>query len=77
METAKSDVAMSTNESPFVGLTCPGCGEENTLRMDLETLDLLSCSSCENNMYVSEQVKQAQMWLRLSRWIEGAKAGGA
>jgi hypothetical protein len=55
----------------FPGLRCPLCGEEDTLRIDVETL-ALSCGANDCEIEADEVRSLIALWQKLLLWLETA-----
>jgi hypothetical protein len=68
---------MAAKRSSF-RVTCPFCGDSDaTVRLNLNDLRQLECSSCDEAFTAAEAVARAQealeAWWRVAQWIQGAQ----
>jgi hypothetical protein len=59
----------------FPGLRCLLCGEEDTLRLDLENLSL-SCGANDCEIEPAEVRSLIALWQKLLAWLETAPPAG-
>lgn len=51
---------------------CPHCGEANGLRLHLDDVSVLTCSSCDNEVTAGEIKEIISQWERMLLWIGSA-----
>jgi hypothetical protein len=62
----------STPARGFGYLPCPACGEEGTIRLDLDTLDAFTCCECDQDFDLARVRHMIDRWQRVLRWIDQA-----
>jgi transposase-like protein len=70
-------MATTTKTVKGFKVTCPKCGDpEATIRLDLNNLQEVECSSCSETFSAREAARlaaeQARRWEAVARWIEMA-----
>lgn len=58
---------------PFAGLTCPKCGAEDCISLDLDDLISFHCRECEDCFDVNDVRKSIEQWSKVLAWIDAAK----
>jgi hypothetical protein len=56
----------------FAPILCPCCLQENTVTLDLDSLDKVRCTSCDKEISISEIENLVGVWGRVLRWIKMA-----
>ena len=53
-------------------VNCPFCGEDGNLRLEVEDVHSLTCSSCDAE-FTTEDIRQViDGWRRLLAWLDAA-----
>ena len=53
----------------FPGLRCPLCGEEGTISLDLDTLDLFHCGSNDCEISLDDIKAMLASWNAVLDWV--------
>ncbi len=56
---------------------CPLCGEEDSLRINVDDVHNLTCSRCDGDLTADDIREVMAQWQRLLTWLETAPAYGA
>jgi hypothetical protein len=56
----------------FGYLPCPRCGEEASIRIDLDDLDTFTCQECDNDFTLDTVRNLIDRWQRVLAWIDRA-----
>jgi hypothetical protein len=70
--TTHTSPSTSTPARGFGCLPCPCCGEDATIRLDLDDLTNFSCTACENEFTLDTVRDVIDRWQRVLAWIDRA-----
>jgi uncharacterized protein (DUF983 family) len=67
-------MATATDTTTTKGFThrCPSCAEENSLRLDLADVRVMTCKECDNELGPDDIKAIIAGWNQILRWIETA-----
>jgi transcription elongation factor Elf1 len=75
--TEEDEMATGTKTAKGFKVTCPFCGDqEATVRIDLNNVNVIVCTSCDEEFSPSAAVAkvadQLRRWEAVARWVEMA-----
>jgi uncharacterized protein (DUF983 family) len=70
-------MAKATTTQRGFKLRCPMCGEEDTLRLDLDDVSKLFCSQCDSDFTTGDVKEIVRQWQKCLLWLETAPILGA
>jgi hypothetical protein len=67
----------TTNDRPatrgFGPLVCLKCGQEATIRLDLDDVAHFTCGECDESWDIAAVKAHLDSWCRVLRWLETAR----
>lgn len=67
-------MATATKTTKGFAASCPFCGADDSLTIDINDLDVCVCGSCDTSFSVQDALKKAkaamEAWTRIARWVE-------
>lgn len=73
--TTNGTAAPGAGKKGFGCLPCILCGQEATVRLDLDDCGTFTCGECEERFTAADVREHLAKWSRVLRWIESAPGG--
>ncbi len=69
-------MATATKTVKGFKVTCPLCGDADAIRIDLNSLQTITCGGCDEEFTprqaVEKAAEQLRQWQAVARWVEMA-----